>query len=405
MIKLQRLTYIYLYVMILSPIVYYLFRRFTGQSFELVYMSYSIFYGLFYVVSKKNLYVPKYLYLLFAYMVYLWFMFYTRSSQVKGVFYNIHSDKLMLLTSYFFIIIIYNTVFTDKFIMNIVKIAKVTVVVAAIVSTIQVFRPGFFNPYTQIMDLSKYSIYEIRRPSIFGYSSSNEIGLAFFPLVAVVIGYMLTMKNKIIPVYVAMSGIVAFLTNSRYVIIAFGLSAISLYLSSRSRVGKAYRYVIVLFMIGFVVYNFLGYLGYNFGEYYNARLFVEGDIEKSSRYVAIEMFLKFFPQAPLFGIWDYTYDIVNEIGGRSVQIHIGYLAHLVLRGIFGSFFLFGFWYLILKKFYQTAKITHYWGSVIGFSLFLWANMTLVAFSISNFGLMFTFVFDKYFHDKYNIRQL
>jgi len=88
----------------------------------------------------------------------------------------------------------------------------------------------------------------------------------------------------------------------------------------------------------------------------------------------------------------------------SSQIHVGYLSHLVSFGIVGSFFMFGFWFLLAKKLYKSAKYTKYWGSFFAFLIYLWAQTTLVYYSIFFYGLIFAFVFDKYVKDNYSNKE-
>ena len=148
------------------------------------------------------------------------------------------------------------------------------------------------------------------------------------------------------------------------------------------------------------------YLGYDFLDWYNTRLLAEGSIKETTRFKAIENFIVFFPREPIFGTGVHLTDEIlsasKSVG--SSQIHVGYLSHLVSYGLVGSFFLFGFWYLIAKKLLITAKQTNYWGSFFAFLTFLWAQATLVHFSIFYYGLIFALVFDKYIQDrhKYNI---
>ena len=86
----------------------------------------------------------------------------------------------------------------------------------------------------------------------------------------------------------------------------------------------------------------------------------------------------------------------------SSHIHVGYLSHLVAYGIVGCFFLFGFWFLLVKKLYRTAKQTNYWGSFFAFLTFLWAFATFSHSSIFLYGLIFALVFNKYFEDKFSM---
>ena len=144
--------------------------------------------------------------------------------------------------------------------------------------------------------------------------------------------------------------------------------------------------------------------GYNLVDFYDTRLFEEGDITKSSRYFAFEIFTKHFPDNPWFGNGVHlTEEIAKEIKGRSSQIHIGYLSHLVSFGVVGSLLLFGFWFSALRTFYKRARITKFYGSFFAFLMLVWANVTLVSYEIFYVGIIFAIVFDKYYWDKYQLQ--
>ena len=126
---------------------------------------------------------------------------------------------------------------------------------------------------------------------------------------------------------------------------------------------------------------------------------MEGEIEETTRYKAFGTFIEFFPGAPIFGTGQLTEDIAeasHEVG--SSHIHVGYLSHLVYYGIIDCFFLFGSWYLLLKRLYTTAKYSCFRGSLFAFISFLWSFATMSQSSLFYSGLIYVMVFDKYFHD-------
>jgi len=145
----------------------------------------------------------------------------------------------------------------------------------------------------------------------------------------------------------------------------------------------------------------LSILNFDVTNWFYERLFSEGSIKNTTRYAALENFLIFFPNAVLFGTGVHLtveIELASRFSGSS-QIHVGYLAHLISYGIIGSIFLFTGWLLFLKKLYLNAKHTRFWGAFFAFSIFLFANTTLVSYSFYSYGLIFAFVFDKYFVDQ------
>jgi hypothetical protein len=239
-----------------------------------------------------------------------------------------------------------------------------------------------------------------RRASIFGYVNANEIGLSYMPLLSVLIGFLLYNKRRTFYFFLILGGITAVLTNGRYVMIAFIIIGLQILIYQKVKIKGGIKYVILSAILFFAIYQILKYLGYNMGDWFNARLLAEGSLRETTRYQAFGNFFKFFPRAPFFGIGIHMTQEIQEASNAtgSSQIHVGYLAHLVSYGIVGSVFLFGFWYSIAKRLYLTARITNYWGSFFGLLTYLWAQATLVNYSFFFYGLIFAVVFDKYFWD-------
>ncbi|MCK4664912.1 MAG: O-antigen ligase family protein [Bacteroidales bacterium] len=311
------------------------------------------------------------------------------------------------ISIFFIIMIIYNTKFDDKFIRNIIKILKITIIIAVVISVAQVFNPDLFKSIVyRSEDIGGYSIYQIRRTSIFGYTPL-DMGLSYIPLLSIAIGVIYFYKKKIPVLFLILGGISALLTNTRFIIIAYFILCLQLFVVNRKKIKNIFKYTLTsMFLILLIMYIF-SYIGYDFTDWYNVRLFAEGSIEETTRYKAIENFLKFYPRYWLFGNGEFSSAEIKTASRAigSSQIHVGYLAHLVSYGFIGSFFLYCFWFSLAKKLYKTAKQTNYWGSFFAFLTFLWAQATLVHYSIFFYGLIFAFVFDKYFQDKHNQRML
>jgi hypothetical protein len=158
--------------------------------------------------------------------------------------------------------------------------------------------------------------------------------------------------------------------------------------------------VIVIFLfISF--YYVLSIFNYNYNDWFQDRLLSEGSITETTRVKAIDNTLFFLRQNPILGNGQWR-SIQVEDYSRSIgssQIHVGYLAHTVSYGLLGSTLLFSFWFSILKDLYKSAKKHKYWGSFFAFTIFLWANMTLVYYSVFTYGLIFSYIFNKYYITK------
>jgi hypothetical protein len=172
-------------------------------------------------------------------------------------------------------------------------------------------------------------------------------------------------------------------------------------IENRDKIKSSIRYISTALLLGVILYFAFTYIGYDFVDFFNERLFAEGSFTESTRYRAFDNFVYFFPQQPIFGTGVHlTYEIAeaSRMVGSS-QIHVGYLSHLVSYGIVGSLLLFSFWFLLAKSLYNTAIKTGYWGSFFAFIIFLFAELTLVNYSIFFTGIIFALVFDKYITDK------
>lgn len=393
--------------MLFSPLLSYITYGLLGLETSTYYFQ-LIFciYGLFFIIKKwKSIHFEAIHYLYGYYFIYLFtWSFFNGFFDQKGVFnyFNLNLVSILLI-----LIIIYNTKFSTKFIIRTVFIFKVTVILAAIVSLIQVFNYSFLDAnlireVNGLGDTLQGSKYLDRRLSIFGYVNANELGLSYMPLLAVLIGFILFNKKKIVYYFLGLGGISAFLSNTRYIMVAFLIIGSQIMVFQRIKIKGVIKYVLLSVITMFLLYQILGYLGYNMSDWFKERLLVEGSLKETTRYKAIGNFLEFFPKTPIFGVGVHMTKEIQEASNAvgSSQIHVGYLAHLVSYGLVGSFLLFGFWFLLAKKLYKTAKFTNYWGSFFAFLTYLWAQATLVNYSIFFYGLLFALVFDKYFKDSY-----
>ncbi len=402
MIKLKGNTKIILYSMLFFPILGHIYLALNFPKTISVFFVFVVFiWGLIYVIKyNKYIEIPKFLIPLALYMIYIPIRSHLSVLPNRVVLTQIYYD-IIQVTIFLTLLIVYNTNFNKKFIDISIKIFKITIVISAIVSIIQVFYPTFIG-YRQF---EYENIYSIRRSSIFTYEYLG-LGFSYIPLLSITIGYLFYLKNKIPSFYLIIGGISAILSNTRFIIIGFILLSMQILFANKNNIIKNVKFIILFISVIFILLYIISKIGYNLNEWYNERLFAEGSITETTRYKAIDNFLIFFPKYWIFGNGEYNSEEVkyasNAIG--SSQIHVGYLAHLVSYGVIGSFFLFSFWFLLAKKLYKTAKVTNYWGSFFAFLTYLFAQLTLVHYSIFFYGLIFAFIFDKYINDQYLISQ-
>lgn len=411
MLKLNRVTSSLFYLMLFTPFLSYITYGLLGLPIITYYFKVIFcFYGMFILIKKwPAIKIDAILYFYIGYTIYiLVWSFFNGYFEAKGL---INSRNLEYLSTISILFVVYNTKFSSLFIKRTILIFKVTVVVAALASLIQVFNYSFLDAgpiryINEIGDTLQGNIYLDRRSSIFGFMDPNELGLSYIPLLSLLVGILLYNRNKEYLYFLILGGISSFLSNNRYVMIAFLIIGMQILVFQKIKFKGIIKYFLLSFVVLLVLYQLLKYLGYNLNDWYNERLFAEGSLKETTRYKAISNFITFFPKAPFFGVGIHMTKEIKEASNAlgSSQIHVGYLAHLVSFGLVGSYLLFGFWISLAKKLYETAKLTNYWGSLFAFLTYLWAQATLVNYSIFFYGLIFALIFDKYFMDchQYNI---
>ncbi|MEN8907988.1 MAG: O-antigen ligase family protein [Clostridiales bacterium] len=403
----RKITKGFLGLLLFSPVISIItYNKLGHWNFTSYVILFTILYGIVFLFSK----VERIVITNFMKFSFFWVVYYSLS----GIFIAFDGDYLKLLNNkhlsiFFILLIIYNSRFNDRFINRSITIFKITIIVSAIVSILQVYNKSFLVPQESNEFFSSKileNIYLFRRPSIFGFIDSNALGLAFMPLVALLIAYMLKNKKKGYLLYLILAGLVALLSNSRYVIIGFIIITFQIFIYQKVNIKGLLKYLAITIIIAILGFRILKTLGYDLNDWFSARLFAEGAVTETTRYKALATFLEFFPNNYLLGTGVMTKEVIkasNAIG--SSHIHVGYLSHLVMYGVVGCVFLYGFWSLLLKRFYRTAKKTNYWGAFFAFLIFLFSFATMSQPSIFFYGLIFALVFDKYYSDLDRIHNL
>jgi hypothetical protein len=357
-----------------------------------------------FIFYKKIVFRPKFVWWLFVYALYLWLWSFANGYiEQKGTLKFLFTN--LPLYSVFLLLIIYNNSYSDKFIRRVLLLTKFWFVILLIGQLLQFFyEPYFLVPESWIPGLGDNpSIYILRRPSVFALVSDHEYGISIMALFALYFGYVIKEEDRFPWFWIVIAILYSVLTNTRYIML--GVLLIFLQFNFvKIGLKKKLQYVFILAIIMSVsLYMVTKVFNYDFNEYAEERLFAEESIESSTRYFAITVFLDFFPKAPFLGNGQFKSEEVEKaVKGKSSQIHVGYLAHLVSYGIVGSIFLFSFWFAGLRFLYKRAKKTGFYGAFYAFLMIIWANVTLVTYEIFYVGIIFAFVFDKYYWDGYII---
>ncbi len=308
------------------------------------------------------------------------------------------------LYSLVILILIENTSFDKVFIDQIIVIFKVTIVISFIVTLIQLFiDPFFLMPPELKMDFLMRSQYNIRLQSIFGYIAPNEVAYSLIPIMAILIGFYLMNKSSLGLIWILLASVVFFGTKTRFVYLNFVIILLQYPYVNGIKIKNTIKITIIGFVSSILLFFVLKSIGFSIEEFIQDRLMSES---ASTRLLAIEMFARFFPENPFFGSGVHVGDdLYRAIGGRSSQMHVGYLSHLYEFGIVGTILLFYFLFSTLKMFYDDSKITLYYGSLFAFVTIFVTNITLVHFSIYNYGILFAFIFNKYLNDQYHSKDI
>jgi hypothetical protein len=199
--NLNKLSNTILFALLLSPLLAYLHISVFNLPKDIKFFFVFLFflYGLIYVNLKSKIIYPRFtLFMLF------WAFYFTVTEYLlvsDRNFYTQLFHYFKFFSVFFIAVIIYNTRFSDKFIEKSILIIKITVILTAIGSVIQVFNPEFLSVEVargeDLKLLDDYrDLYRLRRSSIFGMIHPGALGLSFIPLLAVLIGYMLKEKRK-----------------------------------------------------------------------------------------------------------------------------------------------------------------------------------------------------------------
>lgn len=397
--KLTRLNFYFILLMPLFGIFWYLFK--LNSSIIQITAIITVALSSIFLISSKISKIPYYLYLFIIYIFFTSYIDYNNAIDIYGLF-NLMQIKFPFFATFLILIIIENEPVDKSFIKRSIGIIKLFLILALIVSVIQVFYPYFLVvEFRGSEDLSAYSLYKIRRWSIFGLEDYKALELTFIPISGILIDYLIKeKKQKQIVFYLVLIVTIAVLSNSRTtmfgVLIIFFFLIMSIEYKSTKRVKI---FLGSLFTI-FIVYLILSWIGYDLTLLFYERI-DEGPLEKSPRIVSFETFFTLFPSYGLFGLGRADHPmIILALGGKSPNMHIGYFSHLLVYGIFCSILIFIFWYAILKKLYSIYKATNYFGPFLGFFVIVLYNAFFAYYSIFHAGLIISIIFSKYYQKNY-----
>lgn len=396
---------IYFYALALMPLWGYIAVEYLNSNPNYLFGVFSAAMAAIVVITKmfrhEKINLPNYLILLLILFFYYMAWGFNTGFATDGDFSKFLYKNSALFTFCAFFIV-ENEEYDEAFIKAIVRIFKVTVVLAFITTMIQVmFIRNFFIPkYLLGEDYLANEFGTVRFPSIFGYIDANAVGFSFLPILSILFGYYLVRRSKNWFWYIIPGGIVAMLASSRYIQIGFLIILFQIIFTRKERIKNTVKILAFGTVLVLVSLNIIESSGMSISDYFYGRLL---GASSYSRVIGTELFARFFPEAPWLGSGSrITSELSVALEGASPYIHIGYLSHLFEYGIIGSLFLFGSWYLIGRKTFAVGSKTGYYGSFFAFLVFFFTNTTLVQYTMFHYGLIFAAVFYKYYENKFPI---
>jgi hypothetical protein len=364
----------------------------------------------------ENLIVPTYIVLFGLFTGYTLYchMFVSDYFEERGI-KLFFSDSVWL--SFLAMIVVENIKFSEKVIFFAQKVLIILLVLASLVSLIQITNPLFMVndqllvqglSYDRMAEyyqggtqgLSKGQIGYIQRfmegykLSIFSYINGISVGMDTLAIFSVLIAWNPLRVSTRGFVAVA-AAIISFLSSSRWIILGFFIVASQHFLVGRNKIKRLLYFVI--FGVTMILILALGasLLGFDVEQYVTQRLLSDS---ASTRLLAFEVFGKVFPDNPILGTGGVdTTEMVRLLGGQSSQIHVGFLKLFYYYGLLGGALYIAFMFSFMIRLWKRARSSGYWGGFFAILSFFAANLTLFELSIFYFGPLLALIFANHFY--------
>jgi hypothetical protein len=366
-----------------------------------IYISLILIPVAFYFLITPKINLPKYLLFFILFTIYHLCSVYKNNlvPSDTNLLRFFLSDRNVLACLFFFVI--ENTHFDERFIRIMTRNIFIIVIISLLVSLLQIKYPYFFvSPYvTANMEREEY-LSENRIFSIYSWVDLNSLGITFPILVAILLSFF-SHKKLTFPLIVISGLVVSFLTKARYAMVSVIIVFSQLFFSSKIKLSK--KVYILLIFTGSVVISLsvAKAMGYDIQRVIDERI-----LEKSThmgsantRIYSYYVFLKVFPEHPMFGVGPETKtDVIRLLGGIAPLIHVGYLSYLYFYGLIGCFlFFFSIFYLLRDAWIVGTKY-EFWGGFYGLLSFCVANTTMVYFNLSEMGIVLIILYLRYFKE-------
>jgi O-antigen ligase len=356
----------------------------------------------FYILITPKINFPKYL---------VFFMFFTIYS-VCSVYVNhlvpsytnslkfFFSNRNVLAFLLFFVI--ENTHFDESFIRIMNRNIFVIVIISLVVSLLQLRNPSFFVPQNILLDPDNETyLTEGRVFSIYSWVDLNSLGISFPILIAILLSSF-SHKRMASPIIILTGIIVSFLTKARYVMISILIVFSQFFFIAKIKLSKKVSILIIFAGSILVSLGVAKAIGFNIQQVINDRILERSTNMGSAnaRIISYFVFLKVFPEHPIFGVGPETsFEVVRLLGGNAPLIHVGYLSYLYFYGIAGCLFLFLAIFFMLRRAWLIGTKNEFWAGFYGLIAFCFANTTMVYFNFSEMGIVLIIIYLRYYSEK------
>jgi len=387
----------------------------VSKAFGLICIGY-FFFRIFEIYKNGvNLVIPLYVVFFGLFTFYtLWcHMFITDHFIERGSKY-FYSDNIWL--AFMGLVIVENMHFSFKTLKIAKNILYILLILASVVSIIQISNPLFFtndellvkglsvdrmveyykNPTQISKEVAGYASRFIDgyRLSIFSYINGIAIGIDTIALFSILFTWKpITNLNR--GILAVSAAIISFLSSSRWIILGFIVVASHTIWTGKNKI-KNLLYSLLLGVVMLVLLGFIAnFMGFDVEQFVFERLMSDS---ASTRLLAFEVFFEVFPDNPIFGTGgEDTAEMTRLLGGRSSQIHVGFLKLFYYYGLVGGFLYLLYMITFLIRLRKMAKSSGYWGGFFAILTFFMANLTLYEPSVFYFGLLLAIIFSNHFY--------
>lgn len=406
-IKLSTLSYIFVFLFVLFPFLGFIFRvtinadiYFISNMLVLAMALYLFF--LSYAKGLKLQY-PSYLVVFTIFIVYLLAieLLVGNILTTEAPFRKVAEKSLFkyyythyFLSNVFILFLIENLPLDTKLMKKATKGILVVLMISLLVTLIQQIDPLFFVYIdTELTRELLLGLYKGRAYSIYTWIRWNAVGFGAVSLVSIIYGMSLAQKKPMD--WILIPGlIISFLSQARWAMLNFVLIIFQRAMTEKDFIIYAVRIFFTSVIAGLAIWGILQFIGIDVTGFVEGRVM---DESADTRFIAFDVFANQFPKSPIWGSGGVlTEDAFQDIGGRSSQIHVGFLSILYYYGIVGTLIYIVFLYMLFKRMAWVGKRTNYWGSYFAMHGYILANCTLVHLDLHWEGLILALIYSKYY---------